>query len=262
LRATKQPSAEHLNEVIDALVPIVRQAGAAIMRIYRRPGHGVQTKADKSPVTDADLASHMMITDALARLTPDWPVVSEEDIEPILQTGLLPPLFWLLDPLDGTREFIARTDEFSVSLGLVAGDAPCAGMIFGPVDDLIYAGGPLLGARRCRGSQGWTAIASRHRPADGGIMISSRRSASRPGDAHFSDHVFLGSALKFGRLAEGNADIYLRNGTTMEWDTCAGQAILEGAGGRVVSLVDHMPLRYGKPGFRNPGFVASGVVRV
>lgn len=258
MRATKQPSAEHLNQVIDALVPILRQAGDAIMRIYRQPGHGVQTKADKSPVTDADLASHMMITDALARLTPDWPVVSEEDIEPIIQTGLLPPVFWLLDPLDGTREFIARTDEFSISLGLVAGDSPCAGLILGPVEDLFYAGGPTLGARRRQGSQDWIPIASRHRPTDGGTMISSRRSASRPGDDHFADHVFLGSALKFGRLAEGNADIYLRKGTTMEWDTCAGQAILEGAGGSVISLADNLPLRYGKPEFRNPGFIASG----
>lgn len=258
LRASKQPSADHLNQVLESLLPVLRAAGELMLEVYGRPGHGVATKQDLSPVTDADLASHRVITQALATLTPAWPVVSEEDATPMTEARTLPPVFWLLDPLDGTREFIARTDEFCISLGLAAHGLACAGLIFGPVQDLLYAGGPSIGARRKRGAGAWESIRARTRPEEGGVLISSRRHAAQPEGEHFERHEVLGSALKFGRLAEGHADVYLRRGNTMEWDTCAGQAILEGAGGSVRTLGGRVQMRYGKDGFLNPGFMASG----
>lgn len=239
---------------------MLRLAGSRILAIYRQPEHVVQTKQDLSPVTEADLVSHDLLLKHLALLTPDWPVISEEDSEH--HTGsarhMDKPIYWLLDPLDGTKEFISRTGEFSINLGLVVNQRAFFGLLYSPVEDLLFKGGVNIASQKKQGVQGWQAIAARCRPADGGILISSRRSSSTPENESFQKRDHLGSALKFGRLAEGKADFYLRKGNTMEWDTCAGQAILEAAGGSVADLQGNR-LHYGKPGFLNPGFVARGL---
>lgn len=262
---SKQPSAESLIRISDALLPVIRQAGIAILALYHKPEHAIQIKADASPVTDADLVSHDLLLDALSRITPDWPVISEEDVvhhhceklssdDP--QYAVNPS--WLLDPLDGTKEFIGRSGEFCISLGLVVNRRAHFGLIYGPVEGVCYRGGGGVAAQKHLPGGQWERIAARTRPADGGVLISSRRSRATPEHEKFARHDHLGSALKFGRLAEGLADYYLRRGPTMEWDTCAGQAILESAGGRVTTF-DQEQLRYGKPEFRNPGFIATGI---
>ncbi len=245
--------------IAEALEPAIARASAAILAVYDRADLGIQTKSDLSPVTDADLESHSILAGALAAVTPDWPLVSEEDSathEQPLGAGT----YWLLDPLDGTKEFIARTGEFSISLGLVCGDQAVFGLLYGPIQGRLYRGGLGLPAQRRRLTDPnavWEPIVARTRPEDGGILVSSRRSNPRLEGETVRQHVLLGSALKFGRVAEGEADLYIRRGATMEWDTCAGQAILEAAGGSVLTLEGH-PLRYGKPQRLNHGFIARG----
>ena len=256
----KQPSSQDLISIADALEPALQAAGRVILALYAKPEHTVSTKSDLSPVTDADLASHELLIKALAQITPNWPVVSEEDqaIEAVAAGT-----YWLLDPLDGTKEFIARTGEFSINLGLVVDHQAWFGLLFGPVDQVLFRGGRGLPAEMRRANDGWQRISCRPRPQDGGVLISSRRSAATPPGETFSSREHLGSALKFAHIAQGLADLYLRRGPTMEWDTCAGQAILESAGGSVMTLdANHGPtnqaLRYGKPGYLNPGFIAFG----
>lgn len=245
--------------IAEALEPAIARASAAILAIYDRADLGIQTKSDFSPVTDADLESHSILAGALAALTPDWPLVSEED-SATHEQPLYARIYWLLDPLDGTKEFIARTGEFSISLGLVWGDQAVFGLLYGPIQGWLYRGGIGLPAQRRQLSDPkglWEPIAARNRPADGGVLVSSRRSNPRLEGEPIREHVLLGSALKFGRVAEGQADLYIRRGATMEWDTCAGQAILEAAGGCVQTL-EGLPLRYGKPKRLNHGFIARG----
>lgn len=264
----KQPSARLLTDISDALEPALRRAGAAILAVYHRAEHGIQTKPDLSPVTDADIASHHILIEALQQLTPDWPVVSEEDStthhagrNALAQLGDATQPYWLLDPLDGTKEFIARTGEFSVNLGLVVHHQAYFGILYGPMTHGLYRGGIGIAAEKKsiqdKGDGPWVRITCRTRPVDGGVLITSRRSTSQPEGLAFARHDFLGSALKFGRIAEGSADYYLRRGSTMEWDTCAGQAIIEAAGGRVTTLQGDR-LAYGKPDFLNLGFIAQG----
>jgi 3'(2'), 5'-bisphosphate nucleotidase len=253
----KQPSPELLISLADALEQPIELAGLAILDVYRDPDHAVRTKEDRSPVTDADVASHDLLIKSLATLTPDWPVVSEEDL------GLRPDVrkdqpFWLLDPLDGTKEFIARTGEFSINLGLVVDQTAYFGLLYSPTERLLFRGGRGLRAEQKAAHGSWQPIACRHRPESGGVLISSRRSTSTPENMRFERREHLGSALKFGRIAQGLADYYLRRGPTMEWDTCAGQAIVEAAGGSVIAL-DGQPLRYGKTDWLNSGFIVQGL---
>jgi 3'(2'), 5'-bisphosphate nucleotidase len=260
----KQPSRIDLLEIAQRLEPILLQAGRAIAGIYEQPEHRIQTKHDQTPVTEADLASHHLLVAALAGLTPSWPIVSEEDSQHHRSQSQLnsrlksAEAYWLIDPLDGTREFIARTGEFSINCGLVVGQEAFFGMLYAPIQGTMYRGGQTLSAqRKSHAEKNWQEIRCREMPAAGGIQISSRRSGQsqlhQPGMRH--DH--LGSALKFGRIAEATADLYIRRGPTMEWDTCAGQAIVQAAGGTVRCL-DGSPLLYGKMDWRNPGFIARG----
>lgn len=270
LSTPKQPSSQLLREIADGLEPALHRAGQAILAIYHQPDHAIQTKQDASPVTEADIASHHVLIQEISRITPDWPIVSEEDSEThtggaethadrIALAVRKGDPFWLLDPLDGTKEFIARTGEFSINVGLVIGGDAALGLLYGPLQGLLYRGGQGVPAqRKTRDDDTWQNIHCRKRPADGGTLISSRRSVSSPSGDVFARREHLGSALKFGRIAEGSADCYLRGGTTMEWDTCAGHAIVQAAGGQVRTL-DQEQLRYGKPEFRNPGFLVTGI---
>jgi 3'(2'), 5'-bisphosphate nucleotidase len=254
-----------LQALIPDLVALARQASARILQIYTAE-FGVRDKADKTPVTEADELSEEIILEGLAKLTPEIPAYGEEAVSRgETTTETLPPYFWLVDPLDGTREFIARNGEFSINIGLVVERRATLGILHAPALDITWtAAGPGSAMVRRRGAAP-EAIHVRRAPAGGGIAVRSRSHGDNAAvealaaERGIRETRIQGSAIKFGLLAEGQADFYPRFGRTMEWDTCAGHAILEAAGGHVETMAGG-PLLYGKPGFRNPDFVASGAL--
>ncbi|HEX6978146.1 MAG TPA: 3'(2'),5'-bisphosphate nucleotidase CysQ [Alphaproteobacteria bacterium] len=254
-----------LQRLVPELVAIARSAGAAAMRFYTGD-MAVRRKRDASPVTEADDAAEAIILDGLRKLTPDIPAISEEAVargETATDATSPPRWFWLVDPIDGTKEFVARNGEFTVNIGLVHDQRPVLGILHAPVSDTTYAAcGPGTATVR-RGDAAPQPIRARKPPPDGVVVVASRSHGSKAATAAYLEQFrvaekrLLGSALKFGLIAEGAADLYPRLGPTMEWDTCAGQAILEGAHGHVTTL-NGGPLLYGKPRFENPDFVARG----
>ncbi len=247
--------------LLDVALRAALAGGEAAMRVYADPFEVTQ-KTDSTPVTEADLASERVIVAMLTGAFPEIPVVSEETVP---EAGFESPAarFWLVDPLDGTKEFVARNGEFSVLIALVEDGRPVLGVVHGPAVGLTYtAHGPGTAMRR-RDSGVFEPIRARWPAPDGVVVIHSRsHENSRRLAEYFQNRPVLkrlkcGSALKFGVLAAGEADFYPRFGTTMEWDTAAGQAILEAAGGKVLDL-SGAPLAYGKPGLKNDGFLAWG----
>ncbi len=241
----------------------VVEAGAEIMTVYASD-FAVTQKRDASPVTEADARAEAILLRHLHAATPDIPVISEEHSELHGLPAEAAPRYWLVDPLDGTKEFIARNGEFSVNVGLVEQGRPILGVVGVPAKGLVYGG--IVDEHIARISDNalhHRAIQVRPRPSDGATMICSRSHADNAAleawvrDHHIAHRLTAGSALKFCRIAEGSADIYPRFRPTMEWDTAAGQAVLEAAGG-TMSFLDGTPFRYGKEGFLNPGFVAAG----
>ena len=253
--------------LIDPLTDLVARAGAAILAVNRK-AMGVADKADGSPVTEADLAADRLIAAGLAQLAPDLPVLSEERTH-----AAKPPFagsFFLVDPLDGTKEFVAGRQEFTVNLALIVGGTPLVGIIGAPALGVIWRGLVGRGAERLQvGETGigpaepihtrpmpapnkpWVAAVSRsHGDAKSEAFIAARPNALR---------LQLGSAVKFGRLAEGAADIYPRLAPTSEWDVAAGQAVVTAAGGKITDPSGDT-LRFGQQadGFVVPGFVAWG----
>ena len=247
-------------ELLEAVLGLSREAGDAILRVYGRSGAVAATsKADDSPLTEADLAAHRVLSAGLAALPGGIPVVSEED-EGSLAHRLPSGEFWLIDPLDGTKEFIARNGEFTVNVALVLDGEPVFGVVHAPVIDESFVGARGMGAfRERRGVREVIRVAER---GSGPLRVVASRShmtdATRDYLARLGPHTLVqaGSSLKFCRVAEGAADAYPRIGPTAEWDTAAAQAVLEAAGG-VVHDLHAQPLRYGKPVNRNEGFVAS-----
>ncbi len=242
---------------------IARDAAAAIMAIYDSKFE-VRRKEDASPVTLADETAEALIAAALAKLTPGVPIVAEEAVAQghVAFHGAPPPLFWLVDPLDGTAEFVARNGQFSVCIGLVSKGRPVLGAVLAPAEAILWSGVVGVGAYRQVRDGLETPIRARPQPAGGLVVVSSRSNGSTAEDAfldgyRIKDHRRLGSALKFGLLAEGTADLYPRFGPTSEWDVCAGEAVLLAAGGRM-ARPDGRLLDYGKKGFKNPDFVATG----
>lgn len=238
----------------DFVVRVAREASSVILDIYQRPAIDHDHKDDGSPVSEADLAAAVAIERGLAKT--GIPVVCEEGALPSIEGS---PLYWLVDPLDGTREFLARNGEFSVNIALVAGREPVLGVIAIPVTGEVYVGIKGRGTRRM--FDGSETIVTNTRTASSYIAASSRSFGSPEIDAWLEkfgvgEKLRCGSAIKFCRLAEGKADIYLRLGRTMEWDTAAGQVIIEEAGCRLVTLPLQQQLRYGKPTFANSDFIA------
>ncbi len=257
---TTVPDPAAARRLLDGLLPLVARAAARILEVYAGD-FTHRTKADRSPVTAADELAEAVIVEGLAALTPDWPVVAEEAVA----RGTVPRVgdgpFWLVDPLDGTREFVARRGEFTVNVGLVVDGRSVLGVVAAPALATTWYGAAALGAFRQDG-EGRRPIRVRRADPDRLVAVASRSHRDPETDAWLVRHgiretVAAGSSLKFCVIAEGRADVYPRFGRTMEWDTAAGQAVLEAAGGRVLT-VDGAPLRYGKPGFVNPGFVAWG----
>jgi 3'(2'), 5'-bisphosphate nucleotidase len=250
-----------LNRLKDELVALSREAGAAILNVYGRD-FAASRKSDQSPVTEADTAAEAVIVEALAHLAPGIPVVAEEQCAANGVPAEVADRFFLVDPLDGTKEFIAKNGEFTVNIALVDGGRPILGVVYLPVFDACYSGAGGIAERRI-GDDGPERIVARAAPQDGLVMAISRSHAdgevarAKERGLDVTGTIIAGSSLKFCRLAEGVADLYPRFGTTMEWDTAAGQAVLEAAGG-TVETVEGAPLAYGKAGFRNPHFIAFG----
>jgi len=251
----------------DAVLGIARLAGAAILEIYETDAADgasrLANKADNSPLTLADLAAHKTIATGLAAATPHIPVVSEED-GASGSVRVQAECFWLVDPLDGTKEFLAKNGEFTVNIALIEHGVATWGVVFAPVLGAMYWGGPGKGAMFADATARRSLqVASQPAQADTCRVVASKSHLNEETSDFIAklgtvDLVQAGSSLKFCRVAEGKAHIYPRLAPTCEWDTAAAQAILEGAGGHVCDLQGD-PLRYGKPNVLNPHFVASAV---
>lgn len=253
---------------VDAVIGIARHAGAAIMAIYNDyiaagSAMAITQKADDSPLTLADLAAHHVIAQALKQLTPDVPVVSEEDAAS-LSHRQPDGRFWLIDPMDGTKEFISRNGEFTVNIALIDHGVPVFGVVYAPVLGQMYWGAPQIGAF-CEqaGHVRQICVTGAVGPDDLCRVLASKSHLNPETSAFIArlgrhELVQAGSSLKFCRIAEGQADVYPRLAPTCEWDTAAAQAVLEAAGGFVVDLAG-VPLKYGKPDILNPSFVAATV---
>jgi 3'(2'), 5'-bisphosphate nucleotidase len=250
--------------LLDGLVEAALEAGRVILDIYHSD-FGVQVKADASPVTEADTAAEAIILKALEQLAPGVPVVAEEEVA-AGRTPQVGDVFFLVDPLDGTKEFVRRGGDFTVNVALVERGRPTLGVVYAPERGRFYAGDSKVGEAwsAAAGSGGLGAKTPIHVRALGEayVVVASKSHATPAIDAYLAgypvaERISVGSSLKFCLLAAGEADLYPRPSQTSEWDTAAGHAVLEAAGGRVFGP-DGGPLTYGKPGFLNPGFVASG----
>jgi len=248
-------------ESLLTLARIAAEAGAVVMRHYGTSE--ARAKDDRSPVTDADEEAEALILAQLAEHFPGVPVVAEEMMAAGAEVAAASH-FFLVDPLDGTREFLSGNGEFTVNIAEVKDGVPVMGVVYAPAKNRLFVGGLEDGAFEMAGDlSGVRAIAVRATPADGLVAVGSRSHNDAKTEEFLKQFVVknfvsAGSSLKFCLVAAGEADLYARAGRTMEWDTAAGQAVLLAAGGSM-KLWDGTPFTYGKPGFENPGFVARGV---
>lgn len=242
---------------------LARQAAAAVMAV-RDGGFAVERKRDDSPVTAADRIAEALIVEGLRAAAPTIPVIAEEAHEAGEVTATPGARFWLVDPLDGTREFAAGLDTFAINIGLVEEGRPRLGVVALPATGELFGG--IIGQGAWKEDAGGTrhAIRVRRIPAEGPVVMASRHYQKDPRIAEFAAAhraqkvVNIGSAAKFCRVAEGTADLYPRFGPTMEWDTAAPEAVVVAAGGTITEL-DGQLLRYGKPGWGNPPFIVRGL---
>lgn len=257
--ATASPPVAGDPSALDRLASLARRAGEAILPHYR-PGLVAEQKGDRGPVTVADRAAHDVIVAGLAAWDPATPVISEEGEVPDAATRAGWSRFWLVDPLDGTKEFLQRNGEFTVNIALIEAGRPILGVVFAPALDLLYLAGEGLGAWREGAGRSRVRLASR--PPAPGQPLRVAESRSHPSaeleawlrTVPVAERIPAGSSLKFCWLAEGRVDVYPRFGATMEWDVAAGDCVFRqsGADGPRVS-----PLEYNRPDLRIPGFVVG-----
>lgn len=258
-RGCSQPSIGD-DELIALAASLALAASAAIMAVRARD-FDVVHKEDRTPVTEADRAAEAIIVTGLRSAAPTIPVIAEEEVA-VGRITAPTAQYWLVDPLDGTREFAAGHDQFAVNIGLVRDHLPALGVVAIPATGELFLGIVGCGAWKRVGST-QTAVSARLPPEEGFTVLASRRRGSRARldeflrDRRVSRLIKIGSSVKFCRVAEGAADLYPSIGRTMEWDTCAPQAVLEAAGGTVRTL-EGEALRYSKPGWENPYFVCTG----
>lgn len=252
----------------DRLMMVLRrlalEAGDAIMQVYSAPDFAVRAKSDASPVTAADEAADALISEGLAEAFPALPIVTEEQSESHSQRV---STFLIVDPLDGTKEFVQRRGDFTVNIALVESGVPTRGVVYAPaIGRLFYTLGDGRTVEETgafdKAQVGAQTVLSVSVPDNGSLMVvaskSHRDQATDDYIGRYAVHDMksAGSSLKFCLVASGEADLYPRLGRTMEWDTAAGDAVLRGAGGHVVRFDDHSAFTYGKPGFENPFFIA------
>lgn len=253
-------SSELINDIIDLSI----EAGQRIMEIYNTD-FDVEKKLDNTPLTAADMAAHHTIVDGLRRLTPDIPILSEESADIPFAERSQWQRYWLVDPLDGTREFVKRNGEFTVNIALIDNHESVLGVVYAPVTGDIYYAARGMGAFKTtadhRGKA--TAIHTRRKTADSTIIAGSRSHRGDSLEAFLQklgnyEIISMGSSLKSCLVAEGRADLYPRLGPTSEWDTAAAQCVVEEAGGRITKT-DMQPLRYNtKDELLNPYFLVIG----
>ena len=246
------------HRLLEDIAVAAREAGEAILEIVRR-GFDVEHKQDSSPVTEADRAAELIILAALAKAAPGVPVIAEEEVA----AGRIPAhgdTYFLVDPLDGTKEFVRGGDDYTVNIGLIVGGTPHLGAVYAPATGRLHAG--LVGEGAwLEDSSGRVSISTRD-PGEELVAVASKSHFNQATADYLCEaakdcgYVAIGSSLKFCIVAEGRADIYPRLSPTSEWDTAAGHAVLLAAGGRVDGP-DGSPLRYGKPAFLNRAFVAT-----
>ncbi len=246
---------------------IAQEAGRAILEVYAKTELNISYKADESPLTLADLASHRHIVKQLKELSPDIPVLSEESQHLPFSERQNWTTFWLVDPLDGTKEFIKRNGEFTVNIALIHNNQPVLGVVHAPVLDVSYVAAKSLGAFKTT-SEGQTTRISVQDYQQGSLNIVASRSHAGPETELFLTRLkatfpniqllSVGSSLKFCLVAEGRAHLYPRFGPTMEWDTAAAQCVIEEAGGSVLNIGSGESLRYNhKDSLLNPFFIVS-----
>ena len=251
-----------MKSLINPVVALAEDAGKAILEVYSTDFE-VQCKDDDSPLTQADLASHLRIVAGLKALTPDMPVISEESGLPDFDERSSWNRYWLVDPLDGTREFVNRNGEFTVNIALIEDHRPVFGVVHVPVQGKTYLGCEGYGAQLREGNSPGKSIHVSTKSADPVRIVGSRSHRGASLDAFLQklggcDIIPMGSSLKFCVVAEGGADLYPRLGLTSEWDTAAAQAVVEQAGGSVVTL-DGKPMEYNaKSDILNPSFFVIG----
>jgi 3'(2'), 5'-bisphosphate nucleotidase len=261
---TRLPGSEQpLGALLEPVKDIARRAGRAILEVYGGDFEA-KAKADQSPLTEADLAAHRLILAELSRITPELPVLSEESASEISSEERLSwGRYWLVDPLDGTKEFVARNGEFTVNIALIDGNRPVLGVVHIPVSDTTYSGIPGMGAWREANERALTPISVR-RPARPVLRVLGSRSHGSPKLAEnlkaMGPHELIsaGSSIKLCLVADGSCDFYPRLGPTSEWDIGAGQAVLEAAGGQVVDLEGKALGYNARPTLLNPDFLAYG----
>ncbi len=247
----------------DKLIKITRLAGEEIMKVYRIADFKdvVTYKADDSPLTIADEASNEVIMRELKSLYPDIPIISEEGKDISYEERKEFEIFWLVDPLDGTKEFINKNGQFTVNIALIKGGRPIAGFIYAPDLDTYYYG--IIGEGAYKDEKGSKSEITVNNNKSKRIAVRSKSHPSPEEEVVLSeydvaDSISVGSSLKFCMVAEGKADVYYRHGPTMEWDTAAGQAILEAAGGKVLKDTGPEPFTYNKENLLNSSFLGLG----
>lgn len=253
-----------LEALLGPVIVVAREAGRQILQVYRAPGEiAVRQKPDASPVTQADLAAHQTILSGLSRLTPDWPVLSEESAPVPFAERTRWSRYWLVDPLDGTRELLKRNDEFTVNIALVERHEAVLGVIYVPVTEVLYYAARGRGAYKQLPGRAPQAIHVRAHATGTIVVASSRSHAARKQQAFLHNLgayrlLSMGSSLKSCLVAEGSADVYVRLGPTGEWDTAAAQRLVEEAGGAMTDT-RLQPLRYNtKESLVNPEFLVYG----
>ena len=251
-----------MKQLLDNVIDIAKKAGDAIMAVYNSDDFNVELKNDDSPLTKADIAANDVIVAALTKLTPEIPILSEESAKAPYETRQHWKKFWLVDPLDGTKEFIKRNGEFTVNIALIENGKPILGVVYAPVLKHTYSGAESLGAFKQEDNHPQQAIkVADHRNQK--LKVVASRSHAGPDLQAFLDKledydvISMGSSLKLCLVAEGKAHLYPRLGPTMEWDTGAAHAVVNAAGGQVNNL-DNEPLQYNKAELLNPFFMVVG----
>lgn len=240
----------------DFLIALARQAGHAIMEVFDSADFGVEMKGDDSPLTKADTASHHIISPALIKRFPSIPVISEEDNSSVpYEERKGWDLFWLVDPLDGTKEFIKRDKDFTVNIALVKNGQPLWGVVYAPARNWLYCGGILEKTKKFSDGENGVSLPLEDASLRDKVIAVRSKSHAKPEEEivlekyGVTETVSMGSSLKFCLVAEGTADLYFRSGPTWEWDTAAAHAVVLGAGCDV--LDGQAPLRYNKPTLKN-----------
>lgn len=249
--------------IVTTFRTLALEAGAEIMRVYEGPDFEVKSKSDASPVTEADERADKIIAAGLAKAFPEIPAVTEEQAA---SHSISAPVFFLVDPLDGTKEFVQRRGDFTVNIALIENGVPTRGVVYAPAKERLFytdaAGRSQEEAGPFGAEPGGLRALNVGKPDPARlVVVASKSHRDQATDDYIAkyrvaDFRSAGSSMKFCLVAAGEADLYPRLGRTMEWDTAAGQAVLLGAGGEVVRFDDHTPLAYGKSGFENPFFIA------